>query len=585
MAIGISSNVAQAALMGQNPEEDLSVIPSQQQFAQDLNMMGATPNLKGPLDIDPLPPLANVTQPTEQPEVTQPAVAAQPMGQLPEGVQPGSPQATFLAERARGGLNQARVKQAEQFAASMGTTFDPETGYSREPFLQAQEQQAQSDASRQASLMGRPMEGQSYAQFMRYEDQPIQRTEQFVDPQGRIRRRATEAAVELMRQDGFDVPQGVQPLAPEYAGYEQEAAMPRQLMDARPDFMEAQPVSSRAGQIYTDAQLRDITGGGEAFQRAKALQDAGIDPFTGKRPEAVDPLDRRLKELEIAQAAKELAGEPVVEGQIFTEGGRSFIRHPDGTIKEVSEPTAARPSASEQKISTIMEANPGISFTEAANIASGVVKVISDPVTGRTNLVNVVEGTSTPMRTPAEVTEVISTSLKPEEGEPEYSIKLYDIAEETTGIAPAIAALAQRFTGQRPIGVDVADPELLENIQTFQTAQSRIRRSLRTAPKFLASEMDMLSKEIDISPGPLKDPTTLLAQLRSVDNSIRVRLQDIAEKTDDPSLPAEDVRGARSLQKDLTNFLRILGVPQDEQTTDASPAPTGSVEDIASKYL
>ena len=70
--------------------------------------------------------------------------------------------------------------------------------------------------------------------------------------------------------------------------------------------------------------------------------------------------------------------------------------------------------------------------------------------------------------------------------------------------------------------------------------------------------MDMLSKEIDIAPGAMKDPTTLLAQLRSVDNSIRVRLQDIAEKTDDPSLPAEDVRGARSLQKDLTNFPAYL---------------------------
>ena len=97
--------------------------------------------------------------------------------------------------------------------------------------------------------------------------------------------------------------------------------------------------------------------------------------------------------------------------------------------------------------------------------------------------------------------------------------------------------------------------------------------------------MDMLSKEIDIAPGAMKDPTTLLAQLRSVDNSIRVRLQDIAEKTDDPSLPAEDVRGARSLQKDLTNFLRILGVPQDEQTTDTVTPQPGYVEDIASKYL
>lgn len=245
--------------------------------------------------------------------------------------------------------------------------------------------------------------------------------------------------------------------------------------------------------------------------------------------------------------------------------------------------TAVSPSASEQKIQTIMQANPELSFTDAANIVTGVVRVVTDPVTQKTNLVNLADGTSTPMETPTDIKSIVSSSLKPGDGEPASSINLYNIAEETTGVAPALAALAQRFTGQ--IGVDVADPELLENIQTFQTAQSDIRRSLRTAPKFLASEMDMLSKEIDIAPGAMKDPTTLLAQLRSVDNSIRVRLQDIAEKTDDPSLPAEDVRGARSLQKDLTNFLRILGVPQDEQTTDTVTPQPGYVEDIASKYL
>ena len=225
---------------------------------------------------------------------------------LPGGVQPSSPQANFLSMQASGQpLTPGQISQAQEFAGSMGTTFDPETGYSREPFLQAQEQQAQAEAQRQTSLAG-PLPGQSLSQFMRYEDQPIQRTEQFVDPQGRIRRRATQAAAELM-----GLPTGVQPLAPEYAGFEAESAAREARMDARPDFMVAQPVESRAGQIYTDAQLRDITGGGEAFQRAKALQDAGFDPVTGKRPEAVDPLDRRLKEIEVLQAEQALTGDPL----------------------------------------------------------------------------------------------------------------------------------------------------------------------------------------------------------------------------------------------------------------------------------
>ena len=461
MAIGISSNVAQAALMGQKPEEDLSVIPSQEQFAQDLNMMGATPMpvqqpvqtntisqgtvLQQPdnreiinqvmsqagvpqLDkqiigaiqedqrlatfnqsVDAARDAYNATLPVEQrsleelqqlsPVITKPnlvtgspasiyralgtdapsvqemqilaedqrenpidvraaqtspaveeyrslpavtptpekqpfqnmrtvdpgdAQAAAKLLELPEGVQPGSPQAAFLEMQRRDLLTDQEIKKGELLAERMGTTFSPETGFSRDPFLQAQEQQAQADASRQASLLGRPMEGQTLSQFMRYEDQPIQRTEQFVDPgTGRIRRKATEAAVELMRQDGLDIPQGVQPLAPEYSPFERESLMREVRLAQKPDFMEAQPVESRAGDRYSSSDLRDIFGGGDALSQAKALQRAGIDPVTKKR------------------MTSEGAGE------IFQVGGKLLVRDPDGKTRSLGDVSDGL-SASEQ---------------------------------------------------------------------------------------------------------------------------------------------------------------------------------------------------------------------------------------------
>ncbi len=327
---------------------DLSQIPSQQQFAQDLNMMGATPM---PVQETAQQPVQPVTQNQEQfmnggvqmptgygtvlksPSQVMMGAGVPTMEEnvagmmsstpgtaptLSEGVQPGSPQANFLSMQASGQqLGPERIAQAEQFAASMGTTFDPETGYSREPFLQAQEQQAQAEAQRQTSLAG-PLPGQSLSQFMRYEDQPIQRTEQFVDKQGRIRRRATDAAVELMRQDGFDIPQGVQPLAPEFAGFEQESAAREARIAARPDFMVAQPDSSRAGQTmsFSEAKrqaeatlvsrgIRNPTAQ-QVNTVARALQDQSVPT-----PEAVDPLDRRLKEIEVLQAEQALTGDPL----------------------------------------------------------------------------------------------------------------------------------------------------------------------------------------------------------------------------------------------------------------------------------
>ena len=100
---------------------------------------------------------------------------------------------------------------------------------------------------------------------------------------------------------------------------------------------------------------------------------------------------------------------------------------------------------------------------------------------------------------------------------------------------------------------------------------------MRTAPKFLASEMAMLDKELNISPDPLKDSATLLAQLRSVDKSIRNRLEGIAKSINDPNLPADERAAGLRLQNDLTNFLRILGVPQGEESAEGMPpSPDGN---------
>ena len=63
-----------------------------------------------------------------------------------------------------------------------------------------------------------PSLDQTLSQFMRNEDAPEQRTEQFVDPQGRLRRRLTPEASALQ---GFAP--GVQPLAPEYTDFERES--------------------------------------------------------------------------------------------------------------------------------------------------------------------------------------------------------------------------------------------------------------------------------------------------------------------------------------------------------------------------
>ena len=66
---------------------------------------------------------------------------------LPEGVEPGSPQAAFLTAQSQGQITPEQIAQNRALAESMGTTFDPETGYSRQPFLNAQGQAPQATSN------------------------------------------------------------------------------------------------------------------------------------------------------------------------------------------------------------------------------------------------------------------------------------------------------------------------------------------------------------------------------------------------------------------------------------------------------
>jgi len=156
------------------------------------------------------------------------------------------------------------------------------------------------EASRQASPTETPMSGQTLSQFMRYEDQPEQRTEQFVDPQGRLRRRMTPTAAALA-----GLPSGVQPLSPEYTPFEQAGAMREARLAAQPDFGRAISDRERRGGQLSQADLRDLVQaerpGATVGEQARALeiqQRAGMGEFETKSPEE-EELERQSKQARI----------------------------------------------------------------------------------------------------------------------------------------------------------------------------------------------------------------------------------------------------------------------------------------------
>jgi hypothetical protein len=195
-------------------------------------------------------------------------------------------------------LEPDEILAAQRYAVSQGQIFDPETGYS------------------QAEFYGQRYKGQSIGDYLRGADTPQGATEQFVDPQGRLRRRMA----------------GTDQLAPEYSSYERESAAREARLEARPDFMEAQPSQARKDGVMSMAQAVKVAGGDR--KKAKSmieLQKMGRDPLTGQpeKPEGMteyqtetlrqnqERIDFAKEEAEAARKAAEAKGATQAQRDAF----------------------------------------------------------------------------------------------------------------------------------------------------------------------------------------------------------------------------------------------------------------------------
>jgi hypothetical protein len=171
-------------------------------------------------------------------------------------------QQNFLTRKDEGTpLKPDEIIAAQRYAVSQGQIFDPETGYS------------------QAEFYGQRYKGQSIGDYLRGADTPQGATEQFVDPQGRLRRRMA----------------GTDQLAPEYSSYERESAAREARLAARPDFMKARPSQARKDGVMSMAQAVKVAGGDRKKAAAMIeLQKMGRDPLTGQpeKPEGMDEYQR-----------------------------------------------------------------------------------------------------------------------------------------------------------------------------------------------------------------------------------------------------------------------------------------------------
>jgi len=121
--------------------------------------------------------------PSVTPTIETPSEGAQEQGQSIQQGAPGSAQANFATRMETGeALTPQEIQDAQAFAASMGTTFDPATGYSREAFKNAQTTQAQAATAPAGGLT--TVGGASLSEFLSGQAMPEQGFTQEESPLG-----------------------------------------------------------------------------------------------------------------------------------------------------------------------------------------------------------------------------------------------------------------------------------------------------------------------------------------------------------------------------------------------------------------
>ena len=212
--------------------------------------------------------------------------------QIPTTPQPaaGSPQAFFEQYRAEGPLSQEQIARGEAKALSMGTTFDPDTGFSRDNFLLGQQVPSMPQAPMGVEETRARLGGRTLNQYLNAPDGTEGVYGLRTDPQGRM----------IPSREGEQATGGLSDYekasAERYARMDERKRRPGESRTQRDTRLAQGETERTLYGGYTEAQLRDLFGP-QNLRAAKAKLSAGVDPITNKRlsDERRDAYDDALK--------------------------------------------------------------------------------------------------------------------------------------------------------------------------------------------------------------------------------------------------------------------------------------------------
>jgi hypothetical protein len=223
----------------------------------------------------------------------------------------------------------------------------------------------------------------------------------------------------------------------------------------------------------------------------------------------------------------------------------------------------------EVKIEKLMDVNPGLTEDEATGMVVGTTKVVTDPVSGESMIVNMVDNTSRPLNISPDKQEPPETI--PEE-EPILGKTLWEDAELSTGPISALRHGASVASGI--VGGPVAS-QTEQARQRSKTSTNELIRALSINPRFPVGEINRIKEEISIDPQVLDNPKLLKDRMIAIDESLHRRVRNEKRAANDRTLPINQRREARRAVKDIEDFIDVMGVPPRYTTEIYEELPAG----------
>ena len=224
----------------------------------------------------------------------------------------------------------------------------------------------------------------------------------------------------------------------------------------------------------------------------------------------------------------------------------------------------------------------GVDEKTATGLATGTLRINTNPVSGESVIVDMVTGTSRPITE----TEAPSTETKKESSQTTPKKQtLWEMSDLSTGILSAGKAAWGATAGQ--VGLPIAKKTEYAR-QRVRSAQQKLIRSLSINPRYPVAEMERIKSETRIAPEIFDSSQSLRVRMRAVNDYLESEIITNQSIASNPKMPTEQRKNALQSVEAMQSFLRELGVPK-ENTRELEKQSGANLSkedtDLINKYL